>query len=55
MAVSNSEKSVCVFFLNKSTEKLAIIKNINIIAADQIAINYDKSIQAAEAQINKIS
>ncbi|MDB9831613.1 NAD(P)H-dependent oxidoreductase [Candidatus Pelagibacter sp.] len=31
------------------------IKNINIIAADQIAINYDKSIQAAEAQINKIS
>jgi len=31
------------------------IKNINIIAADQMAIDYDKSIQAAEAQINKIS
>ena len=30
------------------------IKNINIIAADQMAINYEKSINEAETQIEKI-
>jgi FMN-dependent NADH-azoreductase len=31
------------------------IKNINIIAADQMAIDYEKSVKKAEEQINKIS
>ena len=31
------------------------IKNINIIAADQMAIDYEKSIKSAEDQISKIS
>ena len=31
------------------------IKNIEIIAADQMALNYEKSIKEAEDQINKIS
>ena len=31
------------------------IKNINIIAADQMALDYEKSIKNAEEQINKIS
>ena len=31
------------------------IKNINIIAADQMAIDYEKSIKSAEEQIDKIS
>ena len=30
------------------------IKNINIIAADQMAIDYEKSIKSAEDQIDKI-
>ena len=30
------------------------IKNINIIAADQLAIDYEKSIKSAEDQIDKI-
>ena len=29
-------------------------KKINIIAADQMAIDYEKSVKAAEEQINKI-
>jgi FMN-dependent NADH-azoreductase len=31
------------------------IKNIDIIAADQMALDYEKSIKNAEEQINKIS